>query len=211
MLELDHIVVAATTLVEGQHHIEAALGVTLQRGGQHEFMGTHNMLLKLGDACYLEVIAIDPSLKAPSRPRWFALDDPRTRVQLQSGPKLIHWVIRTADIAAAATSLGALCGPIVAANRGDLHWQITIPEDGSMPMSGACPTLIQWSEGPHVATRMQDQSCRLHHLEICHPQATDLQRTFKNALDDNRVLFATERAPRFKAVFETPNGRRELS
>lgn len=37
-------------------------------------MGTHNLMLRLGDSSYLEIIAINPAAPAPGRPRWFALD-----------------------------------------------------------------------------------------------------------------------------------------
>jgi len=74
MLTFDHLAVSALTLDEGVAHVESALGVALQGGGQHVKMGTHNRLLALGDL-YLEVIAPDPGLPRPDRPRWFDLDN----------------------------------------------------------------------------------------------------------------------------------------
>jgi hypothetical protein len=44
---LDHLVVAAATLEQGEDHLEAMLGVRPQRGGKHVAMGTHNSLLRL--------------------------------------------------------------------------------------------------------------------------------------------------------------------
>jgi TusA-related sulfurtransferase len=38
-------------------------------------MGTHNCLMQLGEAMFLEIIATDPAA-SPQRRRWFALDDP---------------------------------------------------------------------------------------------------------------------------------------
>lgn len=32
------------------------------------------------DGMYLEVIAVDPDAPAPTRPRWFSLDDPTMQV-----------------------------------------------------------------------------------------------------------------------------------
>src|SRR5438270_709897 len=57
---LDHLVVAAATLEEGEDYVETRLGARPLRGGRHVAMGTHNSLLKLGEKTYLEVIAIDP-------------------------------------------------------------------------------------------------------------------------------------------------------
>ncbi|HCV79405.1 VOC family protein, partial [Pseudomonas oryzihabitans] len=51
---LDHLVIVAPTLAAGARYVEERLGVALQPGGQHARMGTHNLLLGLGDG-YLEV------------------------------------------------------------------------------------------------------------------------------------------------------------
>ena len=82
--ELDHIVVASARLDEGADWVEQRLGVRPQPGGRHVAMGTHNALLKLGVQTYLEVIAIDPEGTPPSRPRWFALDEPGMQARLAS-------------------------------------------------------------------------------------------------------------------------------
>jgi len=50
---------------------EAALGVTIPFGGVHPLMGTHNHLLRLGAALFLEIIAPDPAAGPLPRPRWF--------------------------------------------------------------------------------------------------------------------------------------------
>ena len=84
---IDHLIVAATTLEEGAQFVQKALGVAPQPGGKHERMGTHNCLLKLGPELYLEIIAIDPEGKTPSQPRWFDLDSPGMRAELQAGPR----------------------------------------------------------------------------------------------------------------------------
>ncbi|WP_439000279.1 VOC family protein [Pseudomonas benzopyrenica] len=63
---LDHLVVVAPTLAAGALYIAQRLGLEMQPGGQHPRMGTHNLLLRLGDA-YLEVIAPDPDAVPPAR------------------------------------------------------------------------------------------------------------------------------------------------
>src|ERR1700730_10312630 len=101
---LDHLVVAAESLEQGEDHLESVLGVRPRRGGKHAAMGTHNSVLRLGDGgdrSYLELIAIDPDGIKPDRPRWFDLDRPSMRASLAHGPRLIHWVGRCADIEAA--------------------------------------------------------------------------------------------------------------
>lgn len=48
--ELDHIVVAATTLAEGRAWARECLGVDAVGGGKHDGLATHNTLLKIGRA-----------------------------------------------------------------------------------------------------------------------------------------------------------------
>ena len=64
MLKLDHIVLAAESLVEGVNYVEERLEHRLDAGGKHEMFGTHNRLLSLGD-CYFEVIAKNPEASSP--------------------------------------------------------------------------------------------------------------------------------------------------
>src|SRR5579871_6174839 len=98
MLQIDHITVAADSLRAGVAYAEAILGLSIPVGGAHPLMGTHNHLLRLGDTLFLEIIAPDPAAPPPSRPRWFALDDPKQRAALAVSPRLATWVVATKDI-----------------------------------------------------------------------------------------------------------------
>ena len=62
---IDHITVTAATLEAGARAVEQALGVRALSGGTHPRMGTHNLLLRLGDTLFLEIIAIQPEAPAP--------------------------------------------------------------------------------------------------------------------------------------------------
>src|SRR2546421_5324073 len=94
-VRIDHLVVTAPDLASGAELVRRALGVELQAGGKHARMGTHNLVLKLGDSIYLEVIAPDPDAPDPGRSRWFELDR-------QGPPRLATWAARTSDIRATA-------------------------------------------------------------------------------------------------------------
>lgn len=170
MAELDHLVVAARSLPEGRAWLEQRLGVPMSPGGQHLPMGTHNALLSLGPSCYLEVISIDPSLPTPTRPRWFALDDPAMQARLAVAPALVHWVVRTEDLAGDAALLKG-SGPALPMRRGDFAWHITVPDDGSLPADGVSPTLIQWATADHPCQRLPDPGVRLDQLQLSHPDA----------------------------------------
>lgn len=163
---IDHIAVTAPTLEAGATWVGQALGVMPQPGGSHLHMGTHNLLVRLGDDVYLEVIAVDPHAPAPGRPRWFGLD----AVQPDSAPRVRTWIARCTDIHAALAAAGEPLGEITEMRRGDLQWLITIPEDGKPPMGGVAPALIEWKTGPHPATRLPDHGLRLDRLVLLHPR-----------------------------------------
>lgn len=163
----DHLVLAARNLDAGAAWLERRLGATLAAGGKHARMGTHNRLLKLGAGFYLELIAIDPQAPPPGRPRWFSLD----RLDLPADrPRLIHWVARSDDIALDAAASGVAPADILAMERGDFRWRISVPSDGSLPGDGLLPTLIQWDVPIHPADRLPDTGCRLMKLEAFHPR-----------------------------------------
>lgn len=169
--QLDHLVIGAATLEQGAAWCEATFGVAPGPGGRHALMGTHNRLLSL--ACeafprsYLEIIAIDPEAPAPSRRRWFDLDDPGMQAALAERPRLIHWVARCDDLAAecaASAAAGIDRGEILAAERatpqGLLCWRIAVRADGRRPGGGTLPTLIEWGAA-HPADQLPASPLRL--------------------------------------------------
>jgi hypothetical protein len=203
---LDHLVVAAATLDQGEDHLASLLGVRPQRGGRHATMGTHNSLLKLGERCFLEVIAIDPDAAAPTRPRWFDLDRPTMRALLAKAPRLIHWVARTDDIETASRASPIDPGPVHTMSRGSFRWRITIPDDGSRPGAGVLPTLIQWEDARHPADDMTDAGVRIAALGAAHPEPASM-RAVLAALDLSETLKVTfDAAPRLAAMLSTRRG-----
>lgn len=202
MLELDHLAIAAETLEEGRVHVEEALGVALQAGGQHAHFGTHNVLLGLEDGLYLEVIAVDPSAQPPDYPRWFGLD------RFRGEPRITNWICRTNDLAALVERQPD-AGQPVALTRGDLRWRMAVPADGVLPFCGAFPALIEWSGAAHPAQRLDASGCRLVRLTIRHPDANALQSMLVAGFSDDRVVIEAGE-PAFCAEFDTPAGRRVL-
>jgi Glyoxalase-like domain len=163
---IDHLVVTAPSLDIGVEYVREALGVSPQPGGQHVRMGTHNWLLKLGEALYLEVLSVDPAAPSPLRPRWFQLDEEES----VKAPRLATWVVRTNDIGAALAASPVVSGYAMPMTRDDLSWTISIPRNGSLPLQGIAPTMIQW-QGPHPASRLPDSGCSLVRLEGFHTRA----------------------------------------
>ena len=206
---LDHITVTAPSLEAGAALVQRCLGVTPQRGGQHPRMGTHNLLLRLGDAMFLEVIAIDPQADAPRRPRWFALDE----LAPDAEPRLSCWVARTTGIQAAAAGASELLGPVEPMSRGTLNWLITIPSDGWPPLGGVGPALIEWQTEAHPAAGLQDLGCELMAFELLHPEPQRIGALLASldlAAADSRLSVLKADQPALRASIRTPHGVRTL-
>ncbi|WP_273691647.1 VOC family protein [Ketogulonicigenium vulgare] len=200
-LALDHIAVCARTLDEGCDWVEARLGIRPRPGGKHARYGTHNCLLGMGDGFYFEVIAPDPDADH-SGPRWFGLDHP------PEVPRIGNWICRCAGLAEVQTPVDA--GVVTPLERGALRWNITVPEDGSMPLDGAFPTLIEWTAGQHPSTVLADSGLRLQNLHISHPQVALVRDWLIGHLGDPRVTL-TEGPLALTASFIGPHGTVNLA
>lgn len=174
MAEIDHIVIGARTLEEGARYVEDTLGVKPVKGGVHPGVGTHNMLLGLGAACYLEIIAPDPGQPVPAHPRPFDLDDASLRTMLEAEPRLIAYVASTPALDAVVARLGpSHAGEIRSMSRGDLAWRMAFPPQ-RQDMDNLIPPLIQW-DGERAGKRIKDSGWRLTSLEAEHPDTQALR------------------------------------
>jgi hypothetical protein len=203
---LDHLIVAAATLEQGEDYFEERVGVRPRRGGKHIAMGTHNSLLKLGGKTYIEVIAIDPDAAAPRRPRWFALDTNELQFALQDAPRLIHWVVRNDDIDAARRACPVDPGEVHAMTRGAFAWRITIPADGHLPAGGVLPTLIQWTDARHPADTLPDAGVRLLTLAGAHPEPGAMHSALAALSLSNAIKVTYAPKPRLAAMLQTARG-----
>ncbi len=176
--ELDHIVLAASTLEEGIAFAEASLQVKVLVGGQHVNVGTHNALVPLVGRRYLEIIAIDPQASAPTRVRWFGLDEPALQAKLESGPKLVAYVVRSATIPTDLRFFPKLDPQ--AAQRGDFSWTFGFAADGKRPGMGALPYFIAWdAASPHPCDRLPEAQWALDSIEIALPCAPSVQMALR--------------------------------
>lgn len=175
-LALDHLVLAARTLDEGVAWCEATLGLRPEAGGQHVFMGTHNRVFGIASSTfprsYFEIIAIDPSLPAPQRARWFGLDDPALQRALVDGPRLVSWGACCADITATHATMraaGVDLGGVEAAERatphGLLRWKISLRADGRRLLRGVAPALLEWGD-VHPTDAMPSSGIELQAMRL---------------------------------------------
>lgn len=210
LCRIDHITVTAPTLNAGAAFVRQALGVEPQPGGEHPRMGTHNLLLRLGDDVFLEVIAPNPVAPAPSRPRWFGLDT----LAPDASPALSTWVARTSDIRTTATVCTEPLGEVEPMTRGSLNWLITIPADRTVPVDGIAPALIEWHTDRHPASTLPDAGLSLIRLELFHPDPARVSRMLSSIGLDGPITVSsvTEGVmPHLVAHINTRSGPRVLS
>jgi hypothetical protein len=206
---IDHVVVTAPTLERGADFVIRSLGVEPQVGGEHPRMGTHNLLLRLGDSLYLEVIAANPNAPKPQRPRWFSLDEQKP----ESEPRLAAWVARTDNIQAACDGISEPLGEVEVMTRGSLQWRITVPADGSRPLVGIAPALIEWQTSAHPALNMKDAGCSLFQLEAFHADAMRVSILLGSLGLQHTVRvspLSSSEDPYLVAHISTPNGMRTI-
>jgi hypothetical protein len=216
-LELDHLVIAARTLEEGERFIAGKLGIEVTGGGAHPLMRTHNRLLNLWGGAYLEVIAVDPDaavIETP-RPRLFALDDPAQRKRLEAGPQLVHWVVRVNRpklLARWQAQYPERIPAVVPMTRGAYTWDLTVPVDGAFPAwqgagDGLLPSLIQWDTPQHPSASLPETGIALKSLTGFHPRAHLIseQLAWLGASHLMQVE-VTAGAPVLVAEFELPDG-----
>ncbi|MGB4116458.1 MAG: VOC family protein [Polaromonas sp.] len=216
--QVDHLVVAASTLDEGVAWCERTLGITPGPGGEHPLMGTHNRLFSVATAryptAYFEIIAIHSGAacaRKQGEKRWFDLENEALKLSLkENGPQLIHFVASTPQAAPAIQTLASLGldrGEQLAVSRmtanGLLSWQITVRPDGQRLMHGTLPTLIEWGD-VHPTQSMATSGVTLQSLRASLPQTDELQAAYA-AIDLQGVSIA-QGAPNLIATLQTPRG-----
>ena len=209
---LDHFSVIAPTLAEGVSHVKACLDLDVPFGQRHGDMGTYNHLLQLGDRVYLEIIAVDPDAPRPSRSRWFGLDDQKSvRMAWDNGQRLRGWVARTDGIDTILASSEPVFGRKVALPQADPSFDFAVPDDGSLPMDGALPSIIDRRGKPRSMAAMADLGARLRSFVLEHPEPETISKLYRELAIDRPPEVVAGSALRYRARIETPAGMKELS
>jgi hypothetical protein len=146
---IDHLVYAVSDLRAAVADVEERLGVRARDGGRHTGLGTHNAILALAPATYLEIIAADPSQPQPAMPRSFGIDG-------ISHSRLAGWALACDDIDAAVTRArrgGYDPGEVTDGQRTGptgtvLRWRMT----AAPAAGGLVPFLISWGDTEHPAS-----------------------------------------------------------
>ncbi len=202
----DHLMFGgALTLDALSEAIEGRCGVRAALGGRHDTGGTHNALLGLGGARYLELIASDPE------------GDPEAirgrLIAMLPEPRSIAWAIAVEDLDQAverALAKGYDPGPIhpLRRQRPDgiwLSWRLCWEGEGIF--LGVVPFLIEWGTCPHPTTTAP-AGCHLLGLRAEHPRPEEVAPILE-ALDVEMAVEQAREAALIASV-ETPAGVVEL-
>ncbi|MDQ1425441.1 MAG: hypothetical protein QOD72_2939 [Acidimicrobiaceae bacterium] len=203
-MPLDHLVYAVADLTDAVDDLERRLGVRAAPGGRHVGRGTHNALLSLGEARYLEIIAPDPSQPNVTTARPFGVDG-------SAQPRLAGWAWRVDgidDAIARARQHGYEPGDAVAMHRVTtegvrLDWRLTLNATGGGPV----PFLIDWGQTPHPSGAA---SSGLSLLSLCieHPDPNTIAAAMTALGADAEVVAGPQ--PALVATFDGPAGQVEL-
>ena len=183
----------------------------MPEGGRHREMGTRNHLLRLGEALFLEVIAIDPEAAAPPHARWFGLSDPgRVRADWESGRRLRGFVARTDDLDRLLAAHGERFGAAARMTRGALTWRFAVRPDGAWPEDGALPCPMTWGEGRTRPRRCPTSAAGSPASTLTHPDPDRIAALYRT-LDLADAPAVRAGAFGYHAEIATPGGLRVLS
>jgi len=212
VLTLDHLTVIAPTLAEGVAHVRDCLGLEVPFGTRHDYMGTHNHRLQLGGSVYLEIVARDPEGVDPGRARWFGVDDPeQVRADWEEGRRLRGWVAATQDIGSLVCSQGTVFGERVPLPPAAPAFDFAIPADGSLPLDGAAPSLIDHRGDPTSMAEIPDLGARLLSLTLEHPDPAAVEMLYRALAIDRPPAVVQGPRLRYRARIETPDGVKVLT
>lgn len=203
---VDHLVYGTRNLERTIGELEGSMVVRAKHGGQHIGQGTHNAVLALGPATYLEILAPDPNQPEPDGPRWLGIDN-------VEAPHLVTWAAkgrRLKSIVAQATKKDIALGNVLSGsrNRTDgsvLSWKLTNPHQ--LIADGIIPFFIDWGDSPHPAAAAP-RGCVLVALRAEHPLAAQARRQLE-ALHLNLPVLEGS-SPALIATIRTPKGIVEL-
>ena len=210
MLTLDHLTVIAPTLIEGVEHVHDCLGIEVPFGTRHHYMGTHNYRLQLGEKVYLEIVALDPDGINPGRARWFGVDDPsQVREDWEQGHRLRGWVAATTSIEEFVAHHPEF-GEVVSLPFNEPEFAFAIPANGSLPLGGVLPSLIDHRDDATRMSDIPDLGARLISFVLQHPEPKEISATYYGLEIDRPPKIRAGAVFRYEAEIEMPDGLRTL-
>lgn len=160
--------------------------------------------MNLSNACYLEIIAIDPDNSDVTRDRWMGID-------LLKAPKLIRWAIKSSDLKQDQEVLQRYhpeMGKIRPGSRQTasgnlLKWELIMPL--STPEVEVIPFVLDWSQSEmHPTEVLESTPFKLNKIQLTHPEPDKISQLL-NELDVKAELTKGV-APTIHAQLQGANG-----
>ena len=169
--QIDHFMLAAPSLEEGEAWAEDTFGVCPAYGGEHLGLGTRNTLLSLGEV-YLEIIVPDPTQDLAGT---FG-----EKLSKLSEPGLVTWAVQgnlneisAGLIANGMQSIGPKRTERRTAEGELLVWDLLFAIDGAHGLQ--MPFFIDWLDCPHPAA-MNPYAGRFSSIQLTTLDANSLSR-----------------------------------
>ena len=196
--QIDHIMLGIDDLDRGMQQFEESTGVKPSYGGKHPG-GTHNALVSLGDATYLEIIAVQKGKTPP--------DDYAGLAQLHTLTP-IGWAVSSKDSAQLRSRLEAAGMAVTEAAPGSritpagktLSWQTFGLKDNF----AEAPFFIVWSAQTAHPSTTSPPGCKLQQWRIAGPHQKNLEQLRRTL--DLRVEAGHAKASSMRLALTCPKG-----
>jgi len=135
----------------------------------------------------------------------------RSGFDWEEGRRLRGWVARTDAIDAVIAGREGIFGEKVPLPAVNSSFDFAIPVDGSLPLDGAAPSIIDRRGKPRSMATMADLGARLRFFSLEHPDPDAIAVLYRE-LDIHRAPAVVRgRKLRYRAQIETTTGLRELT
>lgn len=201
---VDHLVYAVPDVEAGARELERRLRVEFAPGGSHPGLGTRNVLLRLGEGVYLEVVGPDPDQPPPAAGLWLTDGGPAL-------PGLVTWASRSSDLKRLSAGPGGrLLGPIRSMYRQNadgehVRWTLTMPVRPLL-RGGVVPFFLDWGATPHPSATLPRAGVHLAGLRAHHPEPAAVERDLADLGVALQVVPGA--SPGLEATLELEDGER---
>ena len=90
-------------------------------------------------------------------------------------------------------------------------FDFAIPDDGSLPLDGAVPSLIDRRGKPRSMATIADLGARLRSFTLEHPDPSAVSALYRDLDIDRPPIIVQGTALHYRAQIETPSGLKELA
>jgi hypothetical protein len=104
----------------------------------------------------------------------------------------------------------AILGDKVPLPTANPAFDFAIPADGSLPLDGAAPSIIDHRGDPTSMASIPDLGARLHSLALEHPNSAAIKALYRELSIDHPPVVVQGSEVRYRALIETPTGLKEL-